>query len=171
MTGLRTRQDGCRKNRAPTFLKLLVIKALILTLYLQNQYIYTTILHTYRSSASKIIFKCREPILLLPVSNSSSILILSTFTSLWMCNNASPFSPSSTIVVLFHCLRRLKEEKDRSHSTDPIGILPWHLLGHAIMSVICFDLQFSRPMTSFCIFIAYINTEGILFNVKITRCD
>jgi hypothetical protein len=40
------------------------------------------------------------------------------------------------------------------------------------MSVICFDLQFSRstrPMTSFCIFIAYINTEGILFNVKITR--
>jgi hypothetical protein len=32
----------------------------------------------------------------------------------------------------------------------------WHLLGHAIKSVICFDLQFShstRPMTSFCIFI------------------
>jgi hypothetical protein len=31
---------------------------------------------------------------------------------------------------------------------------------HAIKSVICFDLQFSRcmrPMTSFCIFIAYIN--------------
>jgi hypothetical protein len=53
-------------------------------------------------------------------------------------------------------------------------ILPWHLLGHAIMSVVCFDLQFSRstrPMTSFCIFIAYINTEGILFNVKITRWD
>ena len=53
-------------------------------------------------------------------------------------------------------------------------ILPWHLLGHAIKSVICFDLQFShstRPMTSFCIFIAYINTEGILFNVKITRWD
>jgi hypothetical protein len=24
-------------------------------------------------------------------------------------------------------------------------------------------------MTSFCVFIAYINTEGILFNVKITR--
>jgi hypothetical protein len=42
------------------------------------------------------------------------------------------------------------------------------------MSVICFDLQFSRstrPMASFCIFIAYINTEGILFNVKITRWD
>ena len=55
-----------------------------------------------------------------------------------------------------------------------IYILPWHLLGHAIMPVICFDLQFShstRPMTSFCIFIAYINTEGILFNVKITRWD
>ena len=54
------------------------------------------------------------------------------------------------------------------------NILPWHLLGHAIMLVICFDLQFSRrtrPMTSFCIFIAYINTEGILFNVKITRWD
>jgi hypothetical protein len=54
------------------------------------------------------------------------------------------------------------------------NILPWHLLGHAIMSVICFDLQFSRStrtMTSFCIFIAYINTEGILFNVKITRWD
>ena len=53
-------------------------------------------------------------------------------------------------------------------------ILPWHLLGHAVMSVICFDLQFSRstrPMTSFCIFIAYINTDGILFNVKITRWD
>jgi hypothetical protein len=45
-------------------------------------------------------------------------------------------------------------------------ILQWHLLGHAKMSVICFDLQFSRstrPMTSFCIFIAYINTEGIHF--------
>ena len=126
-------------------------------------------------SVVKVIYKCRAPILLLPVwlavSNLSWILTLSTFTCLWMCNNASPFSPSSTIVVLFHCLRRLKEEKDRSHSTDPIGILPWHLLGHAIMSVICFDLQFSRPMTSFCIFIAYINTEGILFNVKITRCD
>ena len=57
----------------------------------------------------------------------------------------------------------------------PLGcILPWHLLGHAIKSITCFDLQFSRstrPMTSFCIFIAYINTEGILFNVKITRWD
>ena len=41
-----------------------------------------------------------------------------------------------------------------------------------ICSVICFDLQFSRstrPMTSFCIFIAYINTEGILFNLKIVK--
>ena len=41
-------------------------------------------------------------------------------------------------------------------------IISWHLLGHAIKSVTCFDLQFSRstrPMTSFCIFIAYINTE------------
>ena len=49
------------------------------------------------------------------------------------------------------------------------NILTWHLLGHAIKSVTCFDLQFSRstrPMTSFRIFIAYINTEGILFNVK-----
>ena len=48
------------------------------------------------------------------------------------------------------------------------------MLGHAIKSVTCFDLQFSRstrPMTSFCIFIAYINTEEILFNVKITRRD
>ena len=57
---------------------------------------------------------------------------------------------------------------------SPWYILPWHLLGHAIMPVICFDSQFShstRPMTSFCIFIAYINTEGILFNVKITRWD
>ena len=39
----------------------------------------------------------------------------------------------------------------------------WHLLGHAIKSVICFDLPFSRisrPMTSFCIFITYINTGG-----------
>jgi hypothetical protein len=44
------------------------------------------------------------------------------------------------------------------------NILPWHLLGHAKMSVICFDLQFSRstrPMTSFCIFIAYINTDYV----------
>jgi hypothetical protein len=53
-------------------------------------------------------------------------------------------------------------------------IVSWHLLGHAIKSVTCFDLQFSRstrPMTSFCIFIAYMNTEGILFNVKITRWE
>ena len=53
-----------------------------------------------------------------------------------------------------------------------IYILPWHLLGHAIKSVTCFDLQFShstRLMTSLCIFTAYISTEGILFNVKITR--
>jgi hypothetical protein len=44
----------------------------------------------------------------------------------------------------------------------------WHLLGHAIMSVICFDLQFSRstrPMTSFCIVIAYINTRGNTFRI------
>ena len=44
------------------------------------------------------------------------------------------------------------------------------VLGHAIKSVTCFDLQFSRstrPMTSFCIFIAYINTEGILLNFKL----
>jgi hypothetical protein len=48
-----------------------------------------------------------------------------------------------------------------------VCIVSWHLLGHAIKSVICFDLQFSRctrPMTSFCIFIAYINTEGILYS-------
>ena len=54
------------------------------------------------------------------------------------------------------------------------SIVSWHLLRHAIKSVTCFDLQFwrnTRPMTSFCIFIAYINTEGILFNVKITRWD
>ena len=53
-------------------------------------------------------------------------------------------------------------------------IVSWHLLGHAIKSVTCFDLQFSRstrPMTSFCIFLAYINTEGILLNFKITRWD
>ena len=34
-----------------------------------------------------------------------------------------------------------------------------HDIGHAIKSVTCFELQFScstRPMTSFCIFIAYI---------------
>jgi hypothetical protein len=38
---------------------------------------------------------------------------------------------------------------------------PRHLLGHAIKSVTCFDLQFwhsTRPMTSFCIFIGYMNT-------------
>ena len=53
-------------------------------------------------------------------------------------------------------------------------IVTWHLLGHAIKSVTCFDLQVwrsTRPMTSFCILIAYINTEGIIFNVKITRWD
>jgi hypothetical protein len=52
--------------------------------------------------------------------------------------------------------------------------MTWHLLCHAIRLVTCFDLQFwhsTRPMMSFCIFIAYINTEGILFNVKITRWD
>ena len=32
-----------------------------------------------------------------------------------MCNNATPFSLSSTIVVLFRCFRRLKAEKGRSH--------------------------------------------------------
>ena len=40
-------------------------------------------------------------------------------------------------------------------------IVSWLLLGHAIKSVTCFDLQFwrsTRTMTSFCIFIAYINT-------------
>ena len=53
-------------------------------------------------------------------------------------------------------------------------IMSCHLLGHAIKSVTCFDLQFSRstrPMTSFCIFIAYIHTEGILLNFKITWWD
>jgi hypothetical protein len=63
---------------------------------------------------------------------------------------------------------------EESVEINNICILPWHLLGHAIMSVICFDLQFScstRPMTSFCIFIADINTEGILCNVKIKRWD
>jgi hypothetical protein len=65
-----------------------------------------------------------------------------------------------------------------SHISDKkeIYIVSWHMLGHAIKLVTCFDLQFwrsTRPMTSFCIFIAYINTEpeGILFNVKITRWD
>ena len=33
-------------------------------------------------NVSKVIYKCREPILLIPVSNLSSILTLSTFTSL-----------------------------------------------------------------------------------------
>jgi hypothetical protein len=40
-------------------------------------------------------------------------------------------------------------------------IVSWHLLDHATKSVSCFNLQFwrsTRPMTSFCIFIAYINT-------------
>jgi hypothetical protein len=40
-----------------------------------------------------------------------------------MCNNASPFSLYSTIVVLFHYFRRLKPENDRSHGTDPIGMV------------------------------------------------
>jgi hypothetical protein len=142
-------------------------------------------------NVSKVIYKCREPILLLPVSNLSSILTLSLveqelltlpehlssppvfiwvrvtrslvsyvcfvdrclsfwyfsfghcvvcssaiygswltlwylqtlLMSLWMCNNASPFSLYSTIAVLFYCFRRLKPEKDRSHGTDPIGMV------------------------------------------------
>ena len=65
-------------------------------------------------NVSNVIYKCRAPILLLPVSNLSSILTLST-----MLIRLSLFS---TIVVLFHCFRRLKAEKDRSHCTDPIGM-------------------------------------------------
>ena len=41
-------------------------------------------------------------------------------------------------------------------------------------TVACFDLQFwrsTRPMTSFFIFIAYINTEGILFNIKMASVE
>jgi hypothetical protein len=62
-------------------------------------------------------------------------------------------------------LSRIMANKQNIHvlsmhvSVLDLDILPWHLLGHAIMSVICFDLQFScstRPMTSFCIFIAFI---------------
>ena len=40
---------------------------------------------------------------------------------------------------------------------------------NVVAKTTCFDLQLSRStrlMPSFCIFIAYINTEGILFNVK-----
>jgi hypothetical protein len=71
-------------------------------------------------------------------------------------------------------IRFLPSTVAEKNATKNEHILPWHLLGHAIKSITCFDLQFSRstrPMTSFCIFIAYINTEGILFNVKITRWD
>jgi hypothetical protein len=71
-------------------------------------------------NVNKVIYKCRVPIPLLRVSNMSSILTLSTFTSLWMCNNASPFSLSSTIVVLFHYFRLLKAEKDLSFSVTVI---------------------------------------------------
>jgi hypothetical protein len=49
-----------------------------------------------------------------------------------------------------------------------------NIMYRVVTSARCFDLQCShstRPMTSFCIFIAYINTEGILFNVKITIHD
>jgi hypothetical protein len=50
-------------------------------------------------------------------------------------------------------------------------ILAWHLLGHAIKSVTWFDLQFScstRPMTSFCIFIAYKmqDTRYFIFHIR-----
>jgi hypothetical protein len=71
-------------------------------------------------------------------------------------------------------ISEMNDNNIRTTSCKREHILPWNLLGHAIMSIICFDLQFSRitrPMTSFCVFIAYINTEGILFNVKITRWD
>ena len=49
-------------------------------------------------------------------------------------------------------------------------IVMWHLLGHAIKLVTCFHLQFwhsTRPMTSFCIFIAYINTEEFFSTSKL----
>jgi hypothetical protein len=36
-----------------------------------------------------------------------------------MCNHASPLSLSSTIVVLFHCFRRLKAEQDRLNQRFP----------------------------------------------------
>jgi len=57
-------------------------------------------------NVSKVIYKCRTPILLLPVSILSSI-----------------FTLSSTIVVLFHCFRRFKADNVRSHGTDPIGMV------------------------------------------------
>ena len=48
-------------------------------------------------------------------------------------------------------------------------IVSWHLLSHAIKSVICFDLPFSRstrPMTSFCIFITYIDAEAVFLKLE-----
>jgi hypothetical protein len=48
-------------------------------------------------------------------------------------------------------------------------IVSWHLLGHAIKSVICLDLQISRstsPLTSFCIFIALHTHRGNSFKLQ-----
>ena len=71
---------------------------------------------------SKVIYKCRAPILLLPVSNLSSILTLSTLRLCECAIMLIRLSLSLTIVVLFHCFRRLKAEKDRSLGMDPIGM-------------------------------------------------
>ena len=76
---------------------------------------------------------------------------------------------SHYFILFVSCWSRLRHDKDVQLRKQTYGfahswvdkkkscILPWHLLGHVIMSAICFDLQFSRstrPMTSFCIFIA-----------------
>jgi hypothetical protein len=72
----------------------------------------------------------------------------------------------TAIKVLFLYFNLCSSVMLNSLSNLFISIESWHLLGHAIKSVICFHLQFScstRPMMSFCIFIAYIHTEGILY--------
>jgi hypothetical protein len=80
--------------------------------------------------------------------------------------------PGLLLTVLVSIVRSVTKKNRETLAWECIVL--WHLLGHAIKSFTCFDLQFSRstrPMTSFCIFIAYINTEGILLNFKITRWD
>ena len=64
----------------------------------------------------------------------------------------------------------VKAINKKNHILILFNIVSWHLLGHAIKPVPCFDLQFwriTRPMTSFCIFIKHINTEGIFSTSKL----
>ena len=127
-----------------------------------DPYVYSTLVPTYTLLSTFYVYSTLIPTYTLLWSLRILLTLVPTYTLLSTFSSGSQKVLDQVIQFLPHfCIIY-------------IYILPWHLLGHAIMSVISFDLQFScrtRPMTSFCIFIAYINTEGILFNFKITRWD